>query len=159
MKKKIIYTDEPLGDLQVVEDFLPPSDQLIFKEKRIKVTDCKRSERSQSVDYDPGPFTNVYHTPLGRDLWNFLNQDSTIRQMQNASDNGRPAVEPLEGLLPDQLRRPLVGHEDVDRLKQMIGHMVRQVLELERNGYEHLRYGAQVQGRLFTSGSLYRRRE
>jgi predicted DNA binding CopG/RHH family protein len=38
MKRKIKYKDEPLGDLQVIEDFLPPPDQLAFKEETVKVT-------------------------------------------------------------------------------------------------------------------------
>ena len=41
MKKKITYTDEPLGDIQVVEDYLPPPEQLVFlvfKEENVKVT-------------------------------------------------------------------------------------------------------------------------
>lgn len=44
MKKKITYTDEPLGDIQVVEDFLPPPEQLIFKKGEAKVTDNKTKE-------------------------------------------------------------------------------------------------------------------
>lgn len=39
MKKKIKYTDEPLGRLQVVDDFLPPPEELVLKkEERVKVT-------------------------------------------------------------------------------------------------------------------------
>lgn len=38
MKKKIKYTDEPLGQLQVVKDFLPPPEELVFKEDGVKVT-------------------------------------------------------------------------------------------------------------------------
>ncbi len=38
MKKKIKYTDEPLGDLSVVRDFLPPPEELAFKEESVKVT-------------------------------------------------------------------------------------------------------------------------
>ena len=38
MKKKIKYTDEPMGDLKVIRDFLPPPDQLVLKEDRVKVT-------------------------------------------------------------------------------------------------------------------------
>ncbi len=38
MKTKIKYTDEPLGKIKVVEDFLPPPDQLAFKEDNVKVT-------------------------------------------------------------------------------------------------------------------------
>ena len=32
MKRKIKYTDEPMGKLKVVNDFLPPPDQLVLKE-------------------------------------------------------------------------------------------------------------------------------
>ena len=45
MKKKIPYTDEPLGDIQVVEDFLPSPEQFIFKGDEAKVTDDKCVER------------------------------------------------------------------------------------------------------------------
>ncbi|MBW2674230.1 MAG: CopG family transcriptional regulator [Deltaproteobacteria bacterium] len=38
MKNKIEYTDEPMGDLKIVEDFLPSPDQLVLKEENIKVT-------------------------------------------------------------------------------------------------------------------------
>lgn len=38
MNTKIKYTDEPLGDLKVVRDFLPPPAQLAFREEGVKVT-------------------------------------------------------------------------------------------------------------------------
>ena len=38
MKKKITYTNEPLGKVKRVEDFLPSPDELAFKEETIKVT-------------------------------------------------------------------------------------------------------------------------
>ena len=38
MKKRIEYTNEPIGEVRVVRDFLPPPDQLVFKEEAIKVT-------------------------------------------------------------------------------------------------------------------------
>ena len=37
-RKKIKYTDEPLGEVRIVDDFLPSPEQLIFKEDNIKVT-------------------------------------------------------------------------------------------------------------------------
>ncbi|MFH0926125.1 MAG: hypothetical protein V1872_10960 [bacterium] len=37
MEKKISYTDEPM-ELELVEDFLPPPDQLAIKDEDIKVT-------------------------------------------------------------------------------------------------------------------------
>ena len=38
MKSKIKYSDEPMGELKIVEDFLPPPDQLVLKEDKVKVT-------------------------------------------------------------------------------------------------------------------------
>jgi predicted DNA binding CopG/RHH family protein len=38
MKTKTKYTEEPMGDLRVVRDFLPPPDQLVLKEDNVKVT-------------------------------------------------------------------------------------------------------------------------
>ena len=38
MKSKIKYTDEPMGKLKIISDFLPPPDQLVLKEDNVKVT-------------------------------------------------------------------------------------------------------------------------
>jgi predicted DNA binding CopG/RHH family protein len=38
MKKKIKYSDEKIGEFEVVKDFLPKPDELVFKENTIKVT-------------------------------------------------------------------------------------------------------------------------
>ena len=38
MRKKITYTDEPLGDIEVIPDFLPPPAELAFREEGVKVT-------------------------------------------------------------------------------------------------------------------------
>jgi hypothetical protein len=38
MKTKTKYADEPVGDLRVVKDFLPPPDKLVLKEDNVKVT-------------------------------------------------------------------------------------------------------------------------
>jgi len=38
MKKRIKYTEEPMGKLRVIKDFLPPPDRLVLKEEKIKVT-------------------------------------------------------------------------------------------------------------------------
>ena len=32
------YTDEPLGDLQIVDDFLPSPEDLVYKEDNVKIT-------------------------------------------------------------------------------------------------------------------------
>lgn len=38
MSTKIRYTDEPLGDLRVIPDFLPSPGELAFREEGVKVT-------------------------------------------------------------------------------------------------------------------------
>ena len=37
-KKGNGYTDEPLGDVRVIEDFLPRPEDLVFIEENVKVT-------------------------------------------------------------------------------------------------------------------------
>lgn len=48
MKKKIKYTEEPMGELRVTKDFLPPPDQLVVKEENVKVTIALKKS---SVDF------------------------------------------------------------------------------------------------------------
>ncbi len=38
MKKRITYTDEPMGEVKIVADFLPPPAELAFREETVKVT-------------------------------------------------------------------------------------------------------------------------
>lgn len=38
MKKTVKYTDEPIGDLKIVADFLPLPKDLIFKDDTVKIT-------------------------------------------------------------------------------------------------------------------------
>lgn len=38
MKRTVKYTNEPLGRLRIIPDFLPPPDQLVLKDDGVKVT-------------------------------------------------------------------------------------------------------------------------
>lgn len=59
MKKKTKYTDEPLGKLRVVKDFLPFPEELAFKEEGIKVT---MTLSKSSVDFFKRA-AEKYHAP------------------------------------------------------------------------------------------------
>lgn len=48
MKRFSGYTDEPLGRIRIIKDFLPPPDQLILKDDGVKVT---ISLSRRSVDF------------------------------------------------------------------------------------------------------------
>lgn len=38
MKKKINYTDEPMGKVKIIPDFLPSPEELALKEETVKIT-------------------------------------------------------------------------------------------------------------------------
>jgi predicted DNA binding CopG/RHH family protein len=48
MSNKNRYTDEDMGDVKIIDDFLPSPDELAFKEKTVKVTIALSKS---SVDY------------------------------------------------------------------------------------------------------------
>jgi hypothetical protein len=48
MSEKIKYTDEPLGEVKIVPDFLPSPEELVFREESVKVT---ISLSKKSVDF------------------------------------------------------------------------------------------------------------
>jgi predicted DNA binding CopG/RHH family protein len=48
MKTKTRYTEELMGELRVVKDFLPSPDQLVLKEDNVKVT---ISLKKSSIDF------------------------------------------------------------------------------------------------------------
>jgi hypothetical protein len=79
-------------------------------------------------NYNPESFTPNYHTALGRSLWAFLNEEGTITRMKTATSLGRPAAEGIEEELLERFETDI---DDLlaDRTKQMIGHMIRQVME------------------------------
>jgi len=48
MKEKIKYTDEPMGNVRVIPDFLPSPSELALREETVKVT---ISLSKKSVDF------------------------------------------------------------------------------------------------------------
>ena len=38
MRRRLRYTNEPIGEVRVVRDFLPPPEELAFREDAVKVT-------------------------------------------------------------------------------------------------------------------------
>jgi predicted DNA binding CopG/RHH family protein len=48
MRSRIRYTDEPMGELRVIKDFLPPPARLALKEENVKITIALKKS---SVDF------------------------------------------------------------------------------------------------------------
>ncbi|WP_372794190.1 CopG family transcriptional regulator [Pontiella sp.] len=70
MKKKIKYSDEPMGKTKVVKDFLPSPDELAFREETVKVT--LQLSRA-SVEYFKQE-AERHHTPYQRMIRRLLDE-------------------------------------------------------------------------------------
>jgi len=68
MKKIIKYTDEPMGDIKIIEDFLPSPKDLIFKEENVKVT---ISLTKESIDFFKAE-AKKHHTQYQKMIRNLL---------------------------------------------------------------------------------------
>ena len=53
MREKIKYTDEPLGDLKVVRDFLPGPEELVFRDEGVKSPSRRAREALISLRVRP----------------------------------------------------------------------------------------------------------
>lgn len=105
------------------------------------------------IDYEPGNFKSLAETPLGKKLWVFLTRDDIVTRMDTATDLGNPAVAGIEEPLLEEF-----GDEVLERrVKQMIGHMVRQVMEAEN--YEIDQQNVTINSAVFAKGTRYRRHD
>ncbi len=46
MKSKIKYTDEPMGKWKIINDFLPPPDQLVLKKDNVAESPNPKKQES-----------------------------------------------------------------------------------------------------------------
>jgi hypothetical protein len=77
------------------------------------------------ITYNPDKFASLYESDIGQRLWAFLTHPENIARLETASELSKPAVEGIEEQLLHEFREEVLA----DRVKQMIGHMVRQILE------------------------------
>lgn len=68
MKRRIRYTNEPMGSLRVVKDLLPSPEQLAFREEKVKVT---ISLSRASLDFFKSQATR-HRTPYQKMIRNLL---------------------------------------------------------------------------------------
>ena len=105
------------------------------------------------LTYRPDSFEKTFAYHNGAKIWEWLQSDQAVAQMETASYLRRPAVEPLS----PQLKR--LFEEQILSLKarQMIGHMVRQILEAR--GFHLSRANVRItrKGCAFRFGSAYAR--
>ena len=106
------------------------------------------------MNYEPGVFAALANTDFGKQLWVWLQSDENVVRMKTATALGRPAVEGVE----EELLREYEDEVRADRTKQMIGHMVRQIME--RLGYVIDAQNVKVNnGGLFSRATRYKLRD
>ncbi len=103
------------------------------------------------VPYRPDHFAKTYKTHNGPSIWQWLHTPEVVQIMEVASYLRRPAVEALSPYLIAQFGARMRSNS----MKQMVGHMVRQVLE--QRGYRLDRSNMRIRrpGNIFFSGSAY----
>jgi len=101
--------------------------------------------------YNPETFSTLYASPLGQRIWSFLIRPEIVARLGTASELGKPAVEGIEEQLLETFREDIL----VDRVKQMVGHMVRQIME--HDGWILDQAEVKVQSVPFIKAARYRR--
>ena len=81
MTAKTKYTDEPLGELKVVSDFLPSPEELAFREESVKVT---ISLSKKSIDFFKSE-AGKHHTQYQRMIRQLI--DAYVDTQERASTN------------------------------------------------------------------------
>lgn len=81
-------------------------------------------------NYQAQSFKDIGDSVLGQAIWEYLNSDDARVRLELATRLGHPAVEGIDDILLNLFDQEVKK----DRVKQAIGHMVKQVLE--ESGYE-----------------------
>ena len=101
--------------------------------------------------YNPEKFASLYETELGRRIWAFLTQAENVARLETASQLSKPALEGIEEQLLEEFREDVLAN----RIKQMAGHMVRQILE--QRDWVLDQTDVKLQSVPFTKAARYRR--
>ena len=109
------------------------------------------NSKGVTMKYNSGKFSDLAELQLGKDLWKFLNEKENIIRMELATEFNKTAAESVSKPLLDKFGSDV----EVNRVKQMIGHMIRQIME--NKGYEMGSQNIKVTiKRLFSKASKYK---
>jgi len=81
MSTKIKYTDEQLGEIKIIPDFLPPPAELAFREESVKVT---ISLSKKSIDFFKAE-ASKHHTQYQRMIRQLLDMYAEAQSGQRTS--------------------------------------------------------------------------
>ena len=104
------------------------------------------------MEYDPWKFEKLAKSDLGKQLWNFLIEHDNIIRMRTATELKKPAVKALSNHLIERFGEQVREM----RVKQMIGHMVKQIMNKKK--YVVDQKDVLVNDGLFYKASRYRKK-
>jgi len=81
MKRKTIYTDEAIGTPEIIDDFLPAPEDLVFREDNVKVT-LALSKRS--VDFFKQE-ARLHHTQYQKMIRHLLDAYADVHRRETRS--------------------------------------------------------------------------
>lgn len=90
MTEKIRYTDEPLGDLKVVPDFLPSPEELAFREEGVKVTIALSKRSIEFFKQEAARHGTQYQRMIRRLLDTYARHHSQIPAGRSARARAKP---------------------------------------------------------------------
>lgn len=93
MSTKTKYTDEPLGQLRVIKDFLPSPAELAFQEESVKVT---ISLSKKSIEFFKTE-ASKYHTQYQRMIRQLLDSYADVQLEQRTMRSTGHAKRPRAG--------------------------------------------------------------
>ena len=88
MKKKITYTNEPLGGIEIVPDFLPPPAELAFREEGVKVTLALSKKSVEFFKFEASKHQTQYQRMIRRLL------DAYVEAQEESPVTGRSSRPP-----------------------------------------------------------------
>lgn len=108
------------------------------------------------MKYDAWKFVQLAESDFGKKLWVFLNEYETFIRMETATRLKRPAVEGIADELIIKFNEEIknLSNSDYLRVKQMIGHMVKQVMA-SHNYHVFMKNVRVISSNLFSKGTRY----
>ena len=108
------------------------------------------------MEYDAWKFAKLAESDFGKKLWKFLNERETFIRMETATRLKRPAVEGIAEELLIKFNEEIknLNNSDYLRVKQMIGHMIKQVMATH-NYHVFMKNVRVLSANLFSKGTRY----
>ena len=94
MRKKISYTNEPLGEVEVIPDFLPPPAELAFREEGVKVTLALSKKSVDFFKFEASKHQTQYQRMIRRllDAYVEAQEERPVTDRSNRTARKRAAV-------------------------------------------------------------------